>query len=637
MNQRHAIRFFAAGSFVALAATACGFGAWEGHAQVGNQRGLRVNAAKRRPETPRAGGEPRGKENGRASALVEEGKRHADAGRWDDAISVYKQAVAADPRDAEAYIGLGDAYMSSGNYQEGFAAYRQATAVAPRNADAFCSLGAAFNDMGQHGEAFKPFVTALALRPDSAEANFGIGYAYLRLDNFRGALPYLRRAVRLAPDDADAHLALGQTHLGLRDVKSAEAELKILNTLDAHTARTLEKEIGDAASLAREPAKPRPVRDAAPPRQETASPAPPASEAAEEADVRQAQSPARAAPGGRETQPSPQRRKELPRRDSSAAPPAQSPRADSLLAVELSFWESIKGSSDPEEFAAYLKKYPDGQFSDLARIRALALAAKAAAARPEPTPQAAPRAADTQRPTPEVHAEVAAAAPKELTEVTTPTPTPVPTPTPTPTPAPTPIPTPTPTPAPTPAPTPTPTPTPAPTPAPTPTPTPEPTPAPTPAPTPEPAPEDATTPEQALALLQAYFPSRFTYRAVAAGPPPVASEVSVNYEPVRFAGCRIEWRDMSDTLLASLAELDPGSVKVVARARPGTTFSRQVWEVNMSSVGGIGAITETKGDDAGSVRRYNGLDLQYDDKPKAEKVAAALRRAIELCAGTSVP
>jgi uncharacterized caspase-like protein len=39
-------------------------------------------------------------------------------------------------------------------------------------------------------------------------------------------------------------------------------------------------------------------------------------------------------------------------------------------AVELSFWESIKSSSDPEDFKAYLSKYPNGVFADLARRRA---------------------------------------------------------------------------------------------------------------------------------------------------------------------------------------------------------------------------------------------------------------------------
>jgi len=137
-------------------------------------------------------------------------------------------------------------------------------------------------------------------------------------------------------------------------------------------------------------------------------------------------------------------------------------------------------------------------------------------------------------------------------------------------------------------------------------------------------------------VLRDIFPARFTYKASEAGPPPVSNEVSISYEPVAFGGCRMEWKDSNDTLLASLAEIDPESVRVAARARANTTFSRQVWEVSMASVGGVGAFTETKGDGNGSVNRYNGLDLQYDDKVKAERVAAALRRAIEFCGGRAV-
>ncbi|HEY5073321.1 MAG TPA: caspase family protein [Pyrinomonadaceae bacterium] len=39
-------------------------------------------------------------------------------------------------------------------------------------------------------------------------------------------------------------------------------------------------------------------------------------------------------------------------------------------AIELSFWESIKSSTNPDDFKAYLDKYPDGQFAALARSRA---------------------------------------------------------------------------------------------------------------------------------------------------------------------------------------------------------------------------------------------------------------------------
>jgi hypothetical protein len=39
-------------------------------------------------------------------------------------------------------------------------------------------------------------------------------------------------------------------------------------------------------------------------------------------------------------------------------------------AIELSYWETIKNSTDAEDFKSYLAKYPNGQFADLARRRA---------------------------------------------------------------------------------------------------------------------------------------------------------------------------------------------------------------------------------------------------------------------------
>lgn len=64
-----------------------------------------------------------------------------------------------------------------------------------------------------------------------------------------------------------------------------------------------------------------------------------------------------------------------------AAPPAPSaaiagaastssalPRSDPA-AFEITYWETIKDSKDPEDFKSYLAKYPNGQFADLARRR----------------------------------------------------------------------------------------------------------------------------------------------------------------------------------------------------------------------------------------------------------------------------
>ena len=38
-------------------------------------------------------------------------------------------------------------------------------------------------------------------------------------------------------------------------------------------------------------------------------------------------------------------------------------------AVELSFWDSVKGSDNPAMYRAYLEKYPDGNFISLAKAK----------------------------------------------------------------------------------------------------------------------------------------------------------------------------------------------------------------------------------------------------------------------------
>lgn len=54
---------------------------------------------------------------------------------------------------------------------------------------------------------------------------------------------------------------------------------------------------------------------------------------------------------------------------------AQAPdRAAEELRAEMVFWESVRSSSDPADFRAYLEQYPDGKFAVLARNRLAALA-----------------------------------------------------------------------------------------------------------------------------------------------------------------------------------------------------------------------------------------------------------------------
>ena len=57
----------------------------------------------------------------------------------------------------------------------------------------------------------------------------------------------------------------------------------------------------------------------------------------------------------------------LPEKPKKTSSPAPVP--PDTLRAELIFWSSIQDSTDPREFKAYLKKYPKGQFAEVAKIR----------------------------------------------------------------------------------------------------------------------------------------------------------------------------------------------------------------------------------------------------------------------------
>jgi hypothetical protein len=57
----------------------------------------------------------------------------------------------------------------------------------------------------------------------------------------------------------------------------------------------------------------------------------------------------------------------------SQAPPSTpqvvAPAVDADTAVELSFWESVRASDNPDMYEAYLEKDPNGEFVPLAKVR----------------------------------------------------------------------------------------------------------------------------------------------------------------------------------------------------------------------------------------------------------------------------
>ncbi len=97
-----------------------------------------------------------------------------------------------------------------------------------------------------------------------------------------------------------------------------------------------------------------------------------------------------------------------------AAAPAPTAGTDQMLSAEVLMWETIKDSNRAGDFQAYLKRFPDGVYSDLARIRLGELGATA----PTKAEVAAPET-EVKVAAPEPEVEIAAVATQETTSAST--------------------------------------------------------------------------------------------------------------------------------------------------------------------------------------------------------------------------
>jgi len=104
------------------------------------------------------------------------GEAYDLAGRNDEAINAYQQAVAAKPDNASYYNNLGNALARGGKIDEAKAAYGKSAELDPTNAAmAYRNFGISLYTAGRMQEAVEPLQKATQLDPKSAQAWYLLG------------------------------------------------------------------------------------------------------------------------------------------------------------------------------------------------------------------------------------------------------------------------------------------------------------------------------------------------------------------------------------------------------------------------------------------------------------------------------
>jgi tetratricopeptide (TPR) repeat protein len=138
------------------------------------------------------------------------------AGRIDEAADLYRQVLAADPRQIDALNHLAATYLQRGD-RGGFVRFiRKSLAIHPAQPHAWNNQGIALLDLKQYAEALECFDRAVTLDPGFAIACHNRGNALQRLERYADAIASYALAINLQPALAEAHREQGSALLALK-------------------------------------------------------------------------------------------------------------------------------------------------------------------------------------------------------------------------------------------------------------------------------------------------------------------------------------------------------------------------------------------------------------------------------------
>jgi tetratricopeptide (TPR) repeat protein len=172
------------------------------------------------------------------------GEAYDLAGRNDDAINAYQQAVAAKPDNASYYNNLGNVLGRTGKIDEARAAYSKSAELDPANAAlAWRNFGISLYQAGRMQEAVEPLQKSASIDPKNAQTYYLLGACLIASADYKqvgdkmevtlkpGTVEAYQKAIELDPNgpwgtQAKAGLEQVQQLTGGIDMKTGKAKKK---------------------------------------------------------------------------------------------------------------------------------------------------------------------------------------------------------------------------------------------------------------------------------------------------------------------------------------------------------------------------------------------------------------------------
>jgi len=136
--------------------------------------------------------------------LMHEGEKMTEAGKFEDAIKCYDEALKKEKTLLPLVTGKAQAQIGAGKLHDAVQTYERAMEMSPNNATVLFNRGVLYQKLGQFQRAVKDYTRAAEIMPRNFKAHYNCSLALKKLEHYDAALSEINSALEIDPRSADA-------------------------------------------------------------------------------------------------------------------------------------------------------------------------------------------------------------------------------------------------------------------------------------------------------------------------------------------------------------------------------------------------------------------------------------------------
>jgi tetratricopeptide (TPR) repeat protein len=165
-----------------------------------------------------------------AQDLFELAQSHQAAGRLDDAVITYTEAVRSDPELTAGYVNRGNIKLQLGAHDGALIDYRKALQLRPDHFGAIFNSGIINYLKGDFDQALDLYNRALDIDPDAFDAYINRGNLYFATGRYEDAIRDFTVVIEKGEDKEHAYYSRGDTYSDLGNFELALADYAYVTT-----------------------------------------------------------------------------------------------------------------------------------------------------------------------------------------------------------------------------------------------------------------------------------------------------------------------------------------------------------------------------------------------------------------------